>query len=419
MINHLVRFRAAIASFGPGLLYAGAAVGVSHLVQSTRAGAEFGYQLLLVVIIVNLIKYPIFEIGPRYAAATGDTLLDGYRKLGAWAVWLYVIVSVTTMFIVMGAIAIVTAGLFANLLELDLEAGFLAVVLLLISALILGFGHYKVLDRTMKFIIVLLTVSTVAAVLTGLLHSTPKLEEYQTAFDLSDKSHLLFLVALVGWMPAPIDLSIWHSVWSVSKNRSRAARVEMKSALLDFKIGYWGTMLIAACFLTLGAMLMYGTPENTSASAVAFAGQIVQMYTQNLGNWAYPIIALAAFTTMFSTMLTCLDAFPRTLRRSTKLLFPSLDRRRNHASLYWFWIFVTFFGASIVLLNLHANMKQMVDLATTISFVVAPLLAILNFVVMKRDVAKEHQPPKRLQHLNILAMVALSLFSVWFILYRF
>ena len=32
---------------GPGLLFAGAAIGVSHLVQSTRAGADFGWGLLL------------------------------------------------------------------------------------------------------------------------------------------------------------------------------------------------------------------------------------------------------------------------------------------------------------------------------------------------------------------------------------
>src|SRR5210317_657964 len=96
-----------LAQFGPGLLYAGAAVGVSHLVQSTRAGAEFGLQLLAVIILVNVVKYPIFESGPRYAAATGKSLLDGYQRIGNWAVWIYVAMSVLTMFIIMGAISIV------------------------------------------------------------------------------------------------------------------------------------------------------------------------------------------------------------------------------------------------------------------------------------------------------------------------
>ena len=69
-------------SLGPGLLFAGAAIGVSHLVQSTKAGAEFGFGLLWALLLVHLFKYPFFQFGPRYAAATGETLLDGYKKLG-------------------------------------------------------------------------------------------------------------------------------------------------------------------------------------------------------------------------------------------------------------------------------------------------------------------------------------------------
>ena len=46
---------------GPGLLFAGAAIGVSHLVQSTRAGADFGFGLLWALLIVNIFKYPFFQ----------------------------------------------------------------------------------------------------------------------------------------------------------------------------------------------------------------------------------------------------------------------------------------------------------------------------------------------------------------------
>lgn len=46
---------------GPGLLYAGAAVGVSHLIQSTRAGADFGYQLIWAILIVIILKYPFLS----------------------------------------------------------------------------------------------------------------------------------------------------------------------------------------------------------------------------------------------------------------------------------------------------------------------------------------------------------------------
>ena len=71
-----------ISKLGPGLLFAGAAIGVSHLVQSTRAGADFGWGLIWALIIVNILKYPFFQYGPRYAMATGESLLDGYFKVG-------------------------------------------------------------------------------------------------------------------------------------------------------------------------------------------------------------------------------------------------------------------------------------------------------------------------------------------------
>ena len=61
------RFR---SIFGPGLMFAATSVGVSHIVQSTRAGAEFGLGLVVLVLVVNLIKYPAFHFGTRYALAT-------------------------------------------------------------------------------------------------------------------------------------------------------------------------------------------------------------------------------------------------------------------------------------------------------------------------------------------------------------
>ena len=77
-----------LRKLGPGLLFAGAAIGVSHLVQSTRAGADYGWGLLWALLLVNLFKYPFFQFGPRYALATGGSLLDGYYKLGKIFLWL-------------------------------------------------------------------------------------------------------------------------------------------------------------------------------------------------------------------------------------------------------------------------------------------------------------------------------------------
>jgi Mn2+/Fe2+ NRAMP family transporter len=60
---------------------AAAAIGVSHLVQSTRAGAEFGFALVWAVVLANIFKYPFLEFGPRYALATGKNMIEGYAKM--------------------------------------------------------------------------------------------------------------------------------------------------------------------------------------------------------------------------------------------------------------------------------------------------------------------------------------------------
>ena len=80
-----------LKAIGPGVLYAAAAVGASHLVQSTRAGASYGLALVLLILLTYVAKYPAFRFGAQYASATGNSLLHGYRNQGQWAVTIYVV----------------------------------------------------------------------------------------------------------------------------------------------------------------------------------------------------------------------------------------------------------------------------------------------------------------------------------------
>jgi Mn2+/Fe2+ NRAMP family transporter len=145
---------------GPGLIYAGAAVGVSHLVQSTRAGANYGFDLLLIVILANVFKYPYFESSARYCAATGENLLQGYKKIGSGAVILALLVTISTMLVIQSAVTVVTAGLIGNLLGVTSATKLISYAILILAALVLALGHYKALDRVIKFIVVILAVTT-------------------------------------------------------------------------------------------------------------------------------------------------------------------------------------------------------------------------------------------------------------------
>jgi Mn2+/Fe2+ NRAMP family transporter len=397
-----------LKSIGPGLLFAGAAIGVSHLVQSTRAGADFGFGLLWAILIAALFKYPFFQFGPRYAAATGETLLDGYRRLGKGVLAISYSISFITMFIIQAAVTIVTAGLAVNLFGFfDMVTWSLLITILSISVLLIG--KYKLLDNLMKYVILILTLSTLIAVIVAITKNDQALT-FTQVFP-KETVEIYFLIAFLGWMPAPLDISIWQSIWSLEKEKTTLKKTTTKQAIFDFNIGYVGTIFLAICFIILGALVMYGTGQNFSNKGSVFAGQLIELYTKNLGDFAYIFIAIAAFTTMFSTTITTLDASPRTMTIANDLLFSKKIRLK-----YYFWIILLGIGTYVILKYFIDDMGLMVKIATILSFLTAPFYAILNFILITgRHTPKEHQPSIYLKVLSIVGIIFLIAFSLWFL----
>ena len=396
-------------SLGPGLLFAGAAVGVSHLVQSTRAGADFGFGLLWVLLLATVFKYPFFQFGPRYAAATGETLLDGYKKLGKGVLAISYAISFLTMFIIQAAVTIVTAGLAINIFgTFDLFTW--SVLITISSMIILLVGKYKLLDGLMKYVILLLTICTLFAVTAALLKNNQAFSFEQVI--PKGTIEITFLIAFLGWMPTSLDISIWQSIWSVEKEKISHQKITPKQAIFDFNVGYIGTIFLAACFLILGALVMHNSEQSFSNKGGIFAGQLIELYTKNLGNFAYVFIATAALTTMFSTTITALDASPRAMSKANELLFPAKIKLN-----YWFWIVVLSLGTFIILKYFSDNMGLMVKIGTILSFLTAPFYAILNYILITgKHTPKEHRPSIYLKILSICGIIFLVGFSAWFLL---
>lgn len=399
-----------IRNLGPGLLFAGAAIGVSHLVQSTRAGADFGFGLLWALLLVNLFKYPFFQFGPRYAAATGESLIDGYRRLGSWVLVGYFVLTLLTMFTIQAAVTVVTAGLANNLFGLTDNIGLWSVIITLISLFILLLGKYRVLDDFMKVIITVLSISTVGAVIAALLNSG------ETTYSLLQKvprgaTEIAFLIAFLGWMPAPLDVSIWHSLWAIEKKKARKSEFGIARALFDFDVGYVATVFLGICFMSLGALVMYHSDEEFSSGAGRFAQQLIQMYTTNLGKGAAIFIGVAAFTTMFSTTLTTLDASPRAMAKTTELL-TGKDSRKY----YYFWILLLSAGTMIILTYFETSMITFVKIATILSFLTAPLYALANLLLVRgKHMPEELRPSKSLLLLSYVGILFLVAFSLWYL----
>lgn len=400
---------------GPGILFASTAIGVSHLVQSTRAGADFGFGLVIFIVLANLFKYPFFEFGSRYANATGKSILSGYKNLGQWVLPMYLAVSLLTMFTVTGAVTLVTAGLIVNVAQLPYSPLHMAAGIWGLSILLLYWGKFGVLDGLLKVVGLILLITTLSATVIILANGPEFNWSHTTSPSLSDKGSLLFIIALMGWMPTAMDISSWNSLWTVERIKQTGFRPSIKQTFWEFTSGYLISALLALCFVVLGAYLLFGSGEKLSNNAVAFSGQFIKLYTDSIGEWCYPIIALAAISTMLSTSITVLDGYSRSTGETLQLLGVSRSKTMD---------LVVMLSLSIVgymIISVFAgNMAKLIDLATTLSFLVAPIIALINYkVIHSADVEEGLRPQPWLRYLSILGIVFLTLFSVVYLVILF
>ena len=411
------------AALGPGFLFAGAAVGVSHLVQSTRAGAMMGVALLGVIIAANVVKYVPFSFGPRYAVATGTTLLEGYRRQGRWALCLYGVLTVATMFTVQAAVVFVTAAIAKAVFGLAATALAISVGLLVICAVILVFGGFAWLDRIMKVVVVLLTLLTVTA--TALAVPNVQWSTFRVVPDFSGMSleAIFFLAALIGWMPSAIDISVWHSLWTIARRRQTGHAPTMRNAMLDFNVGYIGTAVLALCFVLLGAGVVYGSGQPIAKGPVGFANQVIELYTSTLGTWSRPFIGGCALLVMFSTSLTVIDGFPRALSSLVaRFRGPELPGVAGQTSRrpYWVSVVIIGLGSLVIIAWFIKSLKGLVDLATTLSFLTAPLLSWLNHrAVLSPEVPVAARPGRGLVMASWASIATQAVFALWYLVLRF
>lgn len=420
-----------LKAIGPGLLFASSAIGTSHLVLSTRAGAHHGMIFFWIIIGAMLLKYPFYEFGPRYANATGFSLIKGYKDQGNWAVVIFMFVITINMFAVVGAIGALSAGLIATMFGIKaVSIPILAGIVLGISVLLLLLGGYRGLDRLIKLISIVLMVNVVIAFFAVLFKGPANPVEQFEAMPLLEGTGLSLLIGLLGWMPAGMEASTMSSVWSVEKMNTTGYHPKLKESLFDFNLGYVFTLVLALMFMTIGAYTVFGTGVLLNdKSGVAFTNKLLGIFVQNLGDWSYYIIAIAAFGTIYGTLIAVLDAFPRCFVRGLRVLkFEETSKSASQISFlntaYKWTVFVVGFGGFalfyIASTTSAVTMPQLIDIVTITSFLLSPLLAFINLrAIQSSQVPSSHRPSKGMMALAYAGLIALVVFSIYYLLNKF
>ena len=403
-------------AFGPGLLFAGTAIGLSHLVQSTRAGAVYGLAIGAVILLIHVLKYPMFRFGAYYTVATGESLIEGYRRQGLFAVWLLLGAMLCYMFFAVGAVGMLSAALIQTVVGFETDTRIFAAVILTSGMLFLLIGRFHWLDLLNKVLITVLALSTCTAALLSL----PRLQWSMLALPAEqvDIKLLLFIAALGGFMPVSSDSSVWQSVWTLAKARDAGVPLRARPVLMDFNIGYWGSAFFAMCFLVMGSALMHRNGVTPASEAVPFATQLIGMYEEALGAWAVPLIGASVISVMLTTALAGLDALPRVLVAITRVLRGDppgqiTDVPLDGTAAYRFYVVFLGGGAMLAIFFMTTSFRAFLDFGTTVAFLVAPVIAILNHrAVFGSAVPADRRPGRGMWLASLTGICAFVAFTL-------
>ena len=397
------------AALGPGIVMASAAVGGSHIIASTQAGAIYGWELVSIVILANLFKYPFFRFGVQYTLDTGNTLLEGYRQKGQFYLWLFLALNVFATVINTAAVGLLTAAILTFIIPIPLPMPVLSSLVIVVITGILLLGKYRLLDSLSKIIMIALTVTTVSAVVIAFMRNgmqgvAPADFVAPSPWELSK---LAFLVALMGWMPAPIEISAINSMWVVAKRR--LTKVSYQDGLFDFNVGYIGTAILAVVFLALGALVQFGSPETVEMVGGKYIAQLINMYASTIGEWARLLIAVIAFMCMFGPTITVIDGYSRTNVESLRLL---LGKRESTVRTLNIAMVLAAASGLAIIFYFNNAVGPMLKFAMIASFVSAPVFAWLNLSLTMKA---KHSVKGGLLWLSFIGLFYLTAFAALFI----
>jgi len=401
-------WKSRLGALGPGILMATAAIGGSHLVASTQAGALFGWQLFWLIVVVNVLKYPFFRFGMEYTLATKNSLVEGYKNQGPGYFYSFIALNIIAAVVNTAGVLLLTASLLHYALPISIPVTLLCWVILAVCLIILLLGHFKALDNVAKAIMGLLTIATITALVIAI-NNGPVAPVNYVGPSPYELAMLGFMVALMGWMPAPIEISALSSLWLKEKQTQQS--VTKSQGLFDFNLGYWLTAGLALVFFSLGALVQYGQNSNIELGGVAFAKQLIDMYALTIGEWARPLVSAIAFLCMFGTTLTVLDGYARTLNESHKLLGFKQSKHSLNT-----WLILQALAGMAVILFFKSALGPMLTFAMTLAFVTTPVFAWLNFSLVRSEPAIKHS--LLLRGLTWLGLVYLVGFAMAFVVWK-
>jgi Mn2+/Fe2+ NRAMP family transporter len=421
-----------LRAIGPGLILTANIVGTGELIATTRLGAEVGFTLLWFIIFSCFIKVFVQVELARYTVAEGVGSIDALNRLPgprfrvSWIVWLWFFMYVGTLCQVSGMIGGI-AELLADRSEVWVHRGWAAAIALGTAAILVG-GRYGVVERVSTTLVVVFTLSNIAAVL--LLAGTPfhltgaQLSE-GLSFHLPDEVITTFAVfGITGVGAAEL---IYYPIWCLEKGYARSAGPRDDSPewlaraqgwMRVMKIDAWVSMAVytvgTLSFYLLGAAIL--NREGLTVGNADAIDSLAVMYVHALGDSGRWLFYIGGFMVLYSTLFVSTASNARLAADAGRLagLFTFRSPADRLRIIRWAVVILP-----IATLLIYVRFESLVTLVL-IGGVAQALM--LPFLAGAAVYFHHHFIPEGLRSgrawtaflwISFLAMTAVGLFQVW------
>ncbi len=380
-------------AMGPGIAAAMTGIGASHIMHAPTAGAQFGYALLWIIPFAYLLKYCAFEFAHRYTLVRGESIMNAYERIGEgagkWPFWYLAFQTLANTFGVAGRAMGCAAMIYAAFPFLPMEVWAAGVLLLTVA--ILWLGNYAAVEAIVKVAIVMFAAATIIAFTL----QAPAPGEYLSNLvpALAPAGAAMLFGSMFGYFPTTVEVSVMQSNWAEDK---RAGMVEVKrlqregyNVILgknfmknsmrlfhrDMNISYVLAMVTGIMFLIVGAVML--KPEGILVSGEQMGATIASMYTEQFGDWIFPIIIAGGVAALFSTVFTYFDGQARVFEECAVRLRKSWDqastRKLLHRGFQVLWVL----GGIAIMVGMPKPIV-VVQIASVLALLFAPVIMWLN-----------------------------------------
>ena len=402
-------------AFGPGLVYLLGSVGPNDLIANSVAGATYGYSLLWTLIIAYALHFCIAEAGARYILATGESIIEGYGRLGrpvvfAVAVAIFIRRHLNNLF---GSVLLGSSVHMLLPLPTPWSPVIWSIVSFAVAFGLMFYGRYQGVERISRaFVPVLMGSLIVVAFLSHPAPSAVARGLFIPSYPKNEGlfSYLLVVLALAGTTvgsighlkyPAFVYEKGWQSLQHLRKQQ------------IDLALSVSGQFLLAVVIQIAAAAALHGqggihSIEDLSTVFSSHLGEIGRVVT-GVGIWAVVFSGYLGSNTGYSLLVA--DAYERYLsrpaRKATKELCDDTRRRAYRVVLTFFCVsplYVLFTSWQPFFLGLFSN---------AMFFMLTPLLmAGLLWMTSNRALMKD-EVNGVVTKIAISATIAVSLFLTY------